>query len=638
MSGAPAARRRWRKALLGLALALGAGPRPAPAAEPTPPPWRVLILYDLPPDNPAAIVMTEALRSALREGAAPRLVNVESEMLDALSFDAADLEPEFLALLRKKHYAGRLDLVMSMEAAQGFVRRYRQVLWPGVPIVNFGTSVDVLRNGPTGANSTGVPFDLDEAGTLRLARRLQPDAERLVLVAGSSAYDRGGAARLERAAAREGDGLEVETLFGRSLSLVLDRVSRLPRRSIVLYSTISLDSDGQVFVPTLVAEMISRASTAPVYGIWESHLGRGIVGGSMESLAAHGRRAARVALAVLRGTPADDIPVVPPPRPIAIVDWRQMERFGLSEAALPPGSVVLYRPSSFVKEHRGLVATVGLALALQSALILALLAQARERRKAEAEAARQRTELMHAARLLAVGELTASIAHEINQPLGAILSNAEAAELLLESDPPRPESFRHILDDIRQEAHRASDVIREVRALSRKGSLESMPVDLGEVVTEVLPLLAADARRRGAEVVVDLQARLPDVRGDRTQLRQVVLNLALNALEALEAPGLDGRRVLIRTRAADPHVELVVSDTGPGLAEKDLGRLFESFFTTKAGGLGLGLPIVRSIVEAHGGRVGAENNVGRGATFRLHLPALRAGHPPTTRKGGRIPA
>jgi signal transduction histidine kinase len=591
----------------------------------------VLILYDAPVENPASVAATNALLSALREGADPRLVNVQSEVLDVLSFDADYYEAELLGLLLKKHKVRRLDLVMPTGGALAFAQRHRDELWPGVPIVSFGGSARAVGEG-----STGVEFALDEEGTLRLARRLQPRAERLVLVAGASEYDRSGWARLEAAAARGGNGLVVEKHFGRPLAEVLDRVSHLPRRSIVLYTTISRDVDGQALTPADVAQMLSRASAAPVYGVWESQLGRGIVGGSVESLVAHGRRAAAIALRVLRGARPEEIPVEARGPFVPIVDWRQLQRFGLPESALPPGSVVLNRQPSFVEEHRGLVAAVSLALAIQTALIVALLAQARQRRQAEAEAVRQRVELTHFARLSAVGELTASIAHEINQPLGAILSNAEAAELFLDADPPRLDRVRQILGDIQEEDRRASDVIRQVRALSRKQSPESKPVDLNDVVRDVMTLLTGDARRRDVDLQVDLGAPLPLVNGDRTQLRQMLLNLALNSLEALGS-GLSGDRLLrIRTAANGSAIDLTVSDTGPGLDEGQLPHMFESFFTTKPEGLGLGLSIVRSIVEAHGGRVAAENNIGRGTTFRVHLPALRGGAPPRRKRGADL--
>jgi signal transduction histidine kinase len=505
-----------------------------------------------------------------------------------------------------------------------FVARHREALWPGVPIVSFSVSEADAREHAHVANATVVTIDLDAAGTIRLARHLQPDAERLVLVAGDSPYDRRWWPRLEAAAAREGHGLEVETLFGRPIREVFARVSHLPRRSIVLYGSITRDTDGQPATAAIVVGQLAGASAAPVYAIRESNLGNGAVGGSIESFAAQGQHAAAVALRVLRGTSPDEIPIAPPSKPVPILDWRQLRRFGWSDASLPPGSLVRYRPPSILEEYRGYVVATGLAISVQTGLIVALLTQARRRRRAEAEASRQRAELAHAARLSAVGQLTAVVAHEINQPLGAILSNAEAAELFLDADPPRLERVRQILRDIQHEDQRASAVIREVRTLARKQSPESKPVDLNAVVRGVMPLLDADARRRAVAVDVDLDGRLPALSGDSTQLQQVVLNLALNALEALGPPGPGDRRIRIRARATDGQLELTVSDTGSGLAAEAVPRLFESFFTTKAEGLGLGLSIVRSIVAAHGGRVTAENNRnGPGATFRVLLPEAR---------------
>jgi signal transduction histidine kinase len=612
------ARRAARLALL----ALAAIPLRAEAAVEVPGTWRVLVLHGSDIYAPGSVAQVDALRSELSERAAPRLVEFRAEVLDALNFSSTHHEPELVALLEKKGLGRKLDLVMPMgEVALRFAERHRQNLWPGVPIVFFSVSQELVRDVAPG--TTGITIDFDEAGTLALARSLQPDAQQLLLVAGASEYDRYWWPRLESAAKRNGGELKVEALFGKPIGAVMDRASGLPRRSIVLYTTVSRDGNGLALQPALVVEQIARVSRAPVYSTLESHVGRGVVGGSMESFAAHGRRAADVALRVLRGARPEDIPVERPSAPTPAVDWRQLRRHGLSERALPPRSSIRYRQPSILEEYGGYLVAAGLVLAVQTVLIAALMTQARRRRRAETEATRQRAELAHAARLSAVGELTASVAHEINQPLGAILSNAEAAELFLDADPPRLDRVRQILRDIQQEDQRASAVIREIRGLARKQPPEPKLLSLNDVIGDVMALVEADARRRAVQVETELAPRLPLVEGDRTQLQQVVLNLALNSLEALGPVGAGERRIRIRTHANGSGVELSVSDTGPGLGREDLPRLFESFFTTKAEGLGLGLSIVRSIVDAHGGRVTGENDPGRGATFRVQLPACR---------------
>jgi PAS domain S-box-containing protein len=231
-----------------------------------------------------------------------------------------------------------------------------------------------------------------------------------------------------------------------------------------------------------------------------------------------------------------------------------------------------------------------------------------------------RRELAHAARLAMVGELTASIAHEINQPLGAILSNADAAEMLLESSPAPLEEVRQILADIRKDDVRASEVIRRLRALLHKREMEAQPVDLNDTIQEVLRLVRGEAGRRVVAVEANLATDLPLVRGDKVHLQQVLLNLLLNGMEAMaDAPGV--RRITVRSSVdGNGLVEIAVSDTGPGIGADQLPRLFDPFFSTKKEGMGLGLSIARSLVEAHGGRIWAGDNPDRGVTFRFTLP------------------
>jgi PAS domain S-box-containing protein len=235
-----------------------------------------------------------------------------------------------------------------------------------------------------------------------------------------------------------------------------------------------------------------------------------------------------------------------------------------------------------------------------------------------AEEANQK--LAHASRLAVLGELTASIAHEINQPLGAILSNADAAELLLEADSGRLDEVRRILADIRKDDLRASEVIRRMRELLGKRPLARQPLDLNEVASGVLELVGGDAARRGVALEIELAPALPVVPGDRVHLEQVLLNLLLNGMEAMAGTPASPPRLAVRTARSDGGVEVAVTDSGPGIPRERLPRLFESFFTTKPDGMGLGLSIARSIVEAHGGRIWAENRADGGATFRFTVP------------------
>ena len=259
---------------------------------------------------------------------------------------------------------------------------------------------------------------------------------------------------------------------------------------------------------------------------------------------------------------------------------------------------------------------------MQQFLLLGeIFANALSRKQVELEAQRLRQELAHIGRVSALGELAASMAHELNQPLTAILSNAQAAQMLLAAGAVNLEKIDEILTDIVADDARAAEVIRRLRVLVKKGDLEQVPLDLNEVVSEVARLMRSDAVIRNVSMSLELTAGLPSVSGDRVQLQQVVLNLVLNGLDAIrEGGGANGTLVIRTARDGARGVTVSVQDSGTGIDEKDTDRMFEPLYTTKAEGLGMGLAIVRTIVAAHGGALGVTNNVPRGATVHFTLP------------------
>jgi len=258
--------------------------------------------------------------------------------------------------------------------------------------------------------------------------------------------------------------------------------------------------------------------------------------------------------------------------------------------------------------------------------VLASIVDITERKRAEREGLRQRSELAHLSRVTMLGELSGSMAHELNQPLTAILSNAQAAQRFLAREPVDLDEVRDILADIVEQDNRAGEIIRRLRMLLRKGEVQQQPLALNELVREVLALIQSDLVNQGVTARTELAPALPSVNGDRVQLQQVLLNLVMNACDAMNGSGPAERQLVVRTELADGElVRVSVSDRGTGIAAQSLERVFEPFFTTKPQGLGLGLSVCRSIITAHGGKLWAMNNQERGATFCFHLPVHRGG-------------
>jgi PAS domain S-box-containing protein len=242
-------------------------------------------------------------------------------------------------------------------------------------------------------------------------------------------------------------------------------------------------------------------------------------------------------------------------------------------------------------------------------------------KRAEADVQHQRAELAHGSRISALGELAASLAHELNQPLTAILSNAQAARLLLASDDTPPlNAVRVILDDIIDDNRRADEIIRRMRALAKKDPPDLAPLDLAAILREVVTLVHSDAVLRNVRLRLNLGETLPAVHGNKVQLQQVTLNLLLNAFDAMKETSVSRREVLLHAKLSAHMVEVAVRDHGTGLSAEVAQRLFEPFYTTKREGLGMGLSISRSIIEAHHGRLWAENHATGGTTFYFTVP------------------
>jgi C4-dicarboxylate-specific signal transduction histidine kinase len=267
-----------------------------------------------------------------------------------------------------------------------------------------------------------------------------------------------------------------------------------------------------------------------------------------------------------------------------------------------------------------LLLTIGL-LAVLAVLGGTLAFEHRRRRDAEAQVRRHLETITHIDRLAMMGQLTASLTHELHQPLGAILRNSEAAKMLLASGRASTAELQEIVEDIRKDDKRAAEIIRRMKVLLRKHEFIRERVDLNALVTETVALVAQAAKAQHVRLDTDLHDTPPIVEGDRVHLQQVLLNLILNGFDAMSRTLPGSRTMVVATHATNNHVEVSVTDHGTGLPADAIQEIFEPFVTTKREGMGIGLSIARSIVEVHHGHIAAENNANGGATIRFSIPA-----------------
>jgi PAS domain S-box-containing protein len=244
-----------------------------------------------------------------------------------------------------------------------------------------------------------------------------------------------------------------------------------------------------------------------------------------------------------------------------------------------------------------------------------------EHRRAEKALRQAQTELAHVTRVTMLGELTASIVHEVNQPLASIATNGDAALRFIQRDEPDLAEVQGALADMISDCRRATEIIQRVRALCRKSDPQLVPLDLNELIEDTIRLVQRELRDQNITLHQDLCAALPAVRGDRVEIQQVLINLVMNGMEAMAAVDQCGRNLLIRSHRNGDQVLVAVEDRGPGIDAASIDRLFNSFYTTKPSGLGMGLSICRSIIETHGGKLWASQNTGPGATFQFTLQA-----------------
>lgn len=547
-------------------------------------------------------------------------IEVYRESMDLSRFGSDTYKSALRDFLRTKYADKKIEVAVAvMVPAFEFLSNFGKLIFPGTPVVFCGLDRKQLRDRPLPPDWYGVLVKREFAPTLDIVLRIHPKTREIVVVAGTSEFDDTIFAQAQNEFRAYESRVAFTYLYDLPFQSLLPMLSRLPSDSIVLFTTFFQDGAGKPFIPHEVVERISTAASVPVYGFADQYLGRGIVGGSLYSFVSHGADTAKLVLRVLSGdAPSQAVSEVPSNK--VMFDWRQMQRWGISEHSLPPDAEIDFRELTLWQTYAWQMALIFGVIVVQAGLISRLLYEQRRRRYAEVQSRQRMSELARINRFSTAGELTASIAHEINQPLGAIQTNAETMELLLRSPSPDIDEIKEITADIRRDQERASEVIRRLRSMLRRAPFELSDIDLNELVRETEDFLSGLAVSRQVELSSSIAPMPLPIRADRIQLQQVILNLIVNAMDAMADMPKSERKIAIRTTRIDRFADVAVSDTGPGIPPEKAKQVFEPFFTTKAQGMGIGLSIARTIIEAHGGRIWADNQTTGGAVFHISLP------------------
>jgi PAS domain S-box-containing protein len=690
--------------------------------------------------------VSAAFRTTLaRELAEP--LDIDEAPLDTARFAEPKQEALFVDFLQRRFAGRKLDLVVPINfPAASFAVQHRKRLFPETPMLI--TSVERRRLQPNflTRQTAVVPSQVNAPRLIEDILEVLPKTKNIVVIFGASPLEKFWLGEFRRELQKFADRVTFTWFNELSFEEIKKRAAALSPHSVIFYGLLVVDAAGVPYENDGALKSLHAVANAPIFGVYENQLGLGVVGGRLLANQDVGVEAARVALRILRGEVPSRIPTKSIEASAPVYDWRELRRWGISEARLPPGSSVQFRQPTLWEQYRWSIVVALATIAVQAVIIGDLLLQRSRRRRAEAElresqefmdlstsagelglwvrdlergglwanqrlrtlfgfgqndvlrfddvvarihpddrsqvvslvqhaqedgipfeadfrvlsngterwiaakgqsvgnapggamrrmgaltditarkkaeleAQRHRDELAHVSRVSMMGQLASALAHELNQPLGAILRNAEAAELFLQASPPDLHEVRAILADIRKDDRRAGEVIDRMRALLKRRESQWSALDLNSIVEEVAGLLRFDGEARRVKLTLELALSAPPIRGDRVQVQQVLLNLIINAMDAVNGCEAGKRCVAVRVRPRNAEVEVAVSDAGHGIPAENLKRLFEPFFTTKPSGMGLGLAISHTIIQAHGGRLWAENNLDCGATFRFTLP------------------
>jgi signal transduction histidine kinase len=589
----------------------------AAAAEPK----QVMLLHSFGRDFKPWSEYAKAIRAEI-DRQSPWPLNVHEHSLEIARSSDEHPEGPFVEYLRALYANQQPDLIVSIGApAAAFVQRHRQQLFPSSPMLLTVVDQRRVRYSVLTANDVVVAVAIDYVAAIENILQVLPDTKHVMIVTGRSPIEIFWKETIGKDVERFAGRFEISWTDHLSFEDLLKHAAALSPNTAIFWELMIVDAAGAVHEEGKALARLHAVANAPIFSYTDAFFGREIVGGPHVPVLEHGQTVADVAIRILAGVKAGDIQTPPTGMGTPRFDWREMQRWNISESRLPPGSRIEFRDPSAWEQYRAQILAVVTALVLQAVLIAWLIYEQRRRRFAEVLARNSMSELAHVNRVATAGELSASIAHEVTQPLTGIVANANAASRLLSNASPDLEKVRTALGQIVDAGHRTSDVVRSMRAMFRKDIGVRRPINMNNLIATVLALLKVELEKHKIRVETHFDKDLPSITGEPVQLQQVLLNLITNAMDAMCSVSSRPRVLRLRTECdQDKKVLVLVQDSGTGIRANDADQIFKPLFTTKSQGMGMGLSICRSIIEAHDGKIWASPDGEYGSVFQFVLP------------------
>ena len=590
----------------------------------------ILIIFGLAPNQPAYTPMLKGIIEKLNKEF-PENYNLHMEYLDLRRYPNENFPKELFESFNKKYRDIHLDLLICLGLnAVPTIKKYAERYLLELPTISmdldfsdYGYVPDLMLNDKT----TIINMKVDPARSIAFATKLFPETSSVYFIAGVSPLDKFLLAIGREWAEKNLLKKNVSYITNLKMHEVLRVVRQLPKNSIVFVGSFNLDADSVEYNNLESIRLISSQSNSPVFGYSDLGIGDGPVGGYISSFTKVGQLMGDAAVKILNGADPKSIKITEEDYYEYLFDWIELKRWNLLKSDLiPAGGTIMYEDISFVDIYKWIGGIVLLFLVLQTLLIANLIRLNRNQkimtRKIIESESRYR-EFLHEDRSLRLGQLTASLSHELNQPLTAILSTAQAGINFINSNEANPDLLKQILQKIVENDKRTASILSSIRGMLKLENREKEKVNLNELINEVLVVVQSEADKRNTKLNVGFTGENVYILADRIQIEQVLLNFILNAAQSMEKINASDKEITVSSSINNSEVIVSVCDKGPGINESMKDNLFKPFITSKKDGIGIGLTICRSIIEDHDGKIWAENMPEGGAKFSFSLKILK---------------